>query len=81
MRQAKRAMSRFLSIHGHFYQPPRGNPFTGRIPRELGAEPFANWNERITSECYRPNAELGNLAQIGFDLGPTLADWLAEAEP
>ena len=81
MRQAKRTMSRFLSIHGHFYQPPRGNPFTGRIPRELGAEPFANWNERITSECYRPNVELGNLAQIGFDLGPTLADWLAEAEP
>ena len=74
-------MSRFLSIHGHFYQPPRANPFTGRIPRELGAEPFANWNERITSECYRPNVEQGNLAKIGFDLGPTLAAWLADSDP
>ncbi|HEX2170821.1 MAG TPA: DUF3536 domain-containing protein [Dehalococcoidia bacterium] len=75
------AMDRFLAVHGHFYQPPRANPFTGQIPREQGAEPFANWNERITSECYRPNAELGNYAKIGFDLGPTLADWLAEGDP
>lgn len=77
----KWAMDRYLSVHGHFYQPPRANPFTGKIPREHGADPFANWNERITSECYRPNAELGNYAEIGFDLGPTLADWMVDGDP
>ena len=68
----------FLSIYGHFYQPPREDPFTGRIPREPGAAPFENYNEKITRECYLPNAEAGNLAMISFDLGPTLATWLEE---
>ena len=38
---------RYLSIHAHFYQPPREDPFTGNIPNETGAAPFHNWNERI----------------------------------
>ena len=71
----------FLGIYGHFYQPPRANPFTGRIPREPGAAPYDNYNEKITDECYRPNAEAGNLAQISFDLGPTLAAWLEDHHP
>ncbi len=71
----------FLSIYGHFYQPPRENPFTGAIPREPGAAPYENFNEKITDECYRPNAKLGNLARISFDLGPTLAAWLEEHHP
>lgn len=64
-------------IHGHFYQPPRENPFSGVIPVERGAEPFANYNEKITAECYEPNAKMDNFSLLSFNLGPTLADWLA----
>jgi hypothetical protein len=70
-----------LCIHGHFYQPPRENPFTGIIPTEPGAEPFRNYNEKIHCECYGPNAELGNFELIGFDLSPILADWLKSQFP
>jgi hypothetical protein len=71
----------YLCLHGHFYQPPRENPFTGALPLEPGATPFANFNEKITSECYRPNAEAGNFDVISFDMGPTLAAWLEQAHP
>src|SRR5579885_657565 len=71
----------YLCLHGHFYQPPRENPFTGALPLEPEATPFANFNEKITSECYRPNAEAGNFDVISFDLGPTLAAWLEQAHP
>jgi len=69
--------NRFFSVHGHFYQPPREDPFTGKIPREAGAEPYHDYNEKITAECYYPNALLGNFERISFNLGPTLAAWLA----
>ena len=71
----------YLCLHGHFYQPPRDDPFTGHIPIESAATPFANFNEKITTECYRPNAEAGNFDEISFDLGPTLAAWLEDAHP
>jgi alpha-amylase/alpha-mannosidase (GH57 family) len=71
----------YLCIHGHFYQPPREDPFTGKIPQERGAEPFANYNEKITAECYAPNARARNFAHISFDIGPTLAAWLEQAHP
>ena len=71
----------YLCIYGHFYQPPREDPFTAQIPPEPGAAPFQNFNEKITAECYGPNAELGNFERISFDLGPTLASWLAEQHP
>src|SRR5438876_4736925 len=71
----------YLCLHGHFYQPPRENPFTGIIPVEPGATPYANFNEKITAECYRPNAEAGNFASISYDLGPTLAAWLEGHHP
>jgi len=71
----------YLAIHGHFYQPPREDPFTGALPRERGAEPFRNYNEKIAAECYGPNAELGNFGRISFDLGPTLASWLELHDP
>ena len=70
-----------LAIHGHFYQPERRDPFTGRLPNDPSAAPFANWNARITAECYRPNAERGNLDRISFDVGPTLTAWLAAEDP
>lgn len=71
----------YLCLYGHFYQPPREDPFTGNIAREPEATPFPNFNEKITSECYRPNAEVGNFEAISYDLGPTLASWLEAAHP
>lgn len=68
-------------VHGHFYQPPREDPFTGKIPIERGAFPFDNWNEKIFDQCYRPNAELGNFSRISFNIGPTLASWMENAHP
>ena len=78
-----------LIIHGHFYQPPRENPWTGLIDEQPGAHPYHDWNERIHTECYGPNAfvhtqrldngsELitNNYANISFDVGPTLLSWL-----
>ena len=71
----------YLSVHGHFYQPPRENPLTGVIPLEAGAAPYPNWNERVHAECYQPNADLGNFSIISFNLGPTLCDWLDKTHP
>lgn len=81
-------------IHGHFYQPPRENPWTGAVEREDSARPFHDWNERITAECYRPNAFarvvnnrnqieyiLNNYANISFNFGPTLLNWLEATNP
>jgi hypothetical protein len=66
-----------LVIHGHFYQPSRIDPWTGASPPDRAAAPFHDWNARIDAECYRPNAERGNFEHISFDMGPTLASWLA----
>jgi len=68
-------------VHGHFYQPPREDPFTGEIPLEPGAAPYRNWNERIHDQCYKPNAELGNFEHISFNVGPTLAQWMEKFDP
>jgi alpha-amylase/alpha-mannosidase (GH57 family) len=66
-------------VHGHFYQPPRENPWTERVEAEEGAAPYHDWNERITVECYAPNA--GNLEKISFNFGPTLLSWLEDHHP
>lgn len=71
----------YLCVHGHFYQPPRQNPFSGVIDREAAAAPYPDFNEKIWDECYRPNAEQGNFHCLSFDLGPTLAAWLQTAHP
>jgi alpha-amylase/alpha-mannosidase (GH57 family) len=63
-----------LIIHGHFYQPPRENPWTGVVDAEPGAAPFHDWNERIHAECYAPN--IVNYPLISFNFGPTLLSWL-----
>jgi hypothetical protein len=70
-----------LAVHAHFYQPSRLDPWTGRVPAEPSAAPFHDWNERVNAECYKPNADRGTLSHLSFDLGPTLASWLAEADP
>lgn len=80
---------RDLIIHGHFYQPPRENPWTGIVEAEPSAAPFHDWNERIHSECYGLNAFasivdpatgeeriVNNYANISFNIGPTLLSWL-----
>ncbi len=82
---------RYLCIHGHFYQPPRENPWLEAIERQDSAYPFHDWNERITAECYAPNAvsrildgdgrirELANnYERISFNFGPTLLHWLED---
>jgi uncharacterized protein DUF3536/glycosyl hydrolase family 57 len=70
-----------LVVHGHFYQPLRVDPFSGRVPADPAAAPFHDWNARIDAECYRPNAERGTLARISYDVGPTLEGWLATEAP
>lgn len=87
-------MKNALIIHGHFYQPPRENPWTGRIPHQPSAGPYENWNTRITRECYAANAAsrildsqggildiINNYAHISFNFGPTLLAWLEEHAP
>ncbi|MFB3905825.1 MAG: DUF3536 domain-containing protein [Acidobacteriota bacterium] len=87
-------MKRFICIHGHFYQPPRENPWLEAIEIQDSAHPYHDWNERITAECYAPNALsrvldpelriakiLNNYARISFDVGPTLLSWLEAKAP
>ncbi|NDJ53938.1 MAG: DUF3536 domain-containing protein [Chloroflexi bacterium] len=75
------ATKQVFVVHAHFYQPPRGNPFSPESLAEPTAAPFKNWNERIAAECYTPNAEAGNLPLISFNLGETLAQWLESHVP
>src|SRR5207237_1202681 len=70
---------RSIVIHGHFYQPPRDDPWTGTIPVEPNAAPFHDWNERIERECYAPVAP--SLASLSFDFGPTLLEWTERHAP
>lgn len=87
-------MNRLLCIHGHFYQPPRGNPWSGVIEEQKTAAPFHDWNERVTSECYLPNTKtqilnnenqairvVNNFSNISFNIGPTLLSWMEQFAP
>jgi len=80
---------RYICIHGHFYQPPRENPWLEAIEVQESAHPFHDWNERITRECYAPNTQarildergrlrdvINNFEHISFNFGPTLLIWL-----
>lgn len=84
----------YITLHGHFYQPPRENPYLNIIERQPSASPFHNWNERIHHECYRPNAfarilnDRGEIVQIinnyeylSFNIGATLMSWLENHDP
>ena len=87
-------MERHVCIHGHFYQPPRENPWIEEIELQDSAYPYHDWNERITAECYAPNiasrlldgegrilAIVNNYSKISFNFGPTLLAWMERHEP
>ncbi len=87
-------MNKYICIHGHFYQPPRENPWLEEIEFQESAYPYHDWNERITAECYAPNTasrildsedkiiEITNTyAKISFDFGPTLLSWMERQSP
>ena len=85
---------KYICIHGHFYQPPRENPWLESIELQDSAYPYHDWNERITAECYGPNGVsrildgsgrifkiFNNYSRISFNLGPTLLSWLEQKAP
>ena len=87
-------MEKYICIHGHFYQPPRENPWLESVELQDSAFPWHDWNERITAECYTPNAAarildgegqiediLSNYSKISFNFGPTLLAWMKDKQP
>lgn len=84
----------YVCIHGHFYQPPRENPWLETVETQDTAAPYHDWNERICAECYAPNSAarivndkskitriVNNYARISYNVGPTLLSWLKENAP
>jgi len=82
-------VNRYLCVHGHFYQPPRENPWLEEVEIQDSAYPYHDWNERITLECYAPNGAsrildaenkiidiINNYSKISFNFGPTLLSWM-----
>jgi alpha-amylase/alpha-mannosidase (GH57 family) len=91
---AKTSPKGYVVIHGHFYQPPRENPWIEKIEVEPSASPYHDWNARISAECYRPNGVariydgqerildiVNNYRYLSFNFGPTLINWLEDNEP
>jgi len=87
-------IKRFVCIHGHFYQPPRENPWLETVETQDSAAPYHDWNERICAECYATNGAarivntknqitriLNNYARMSFNVGPTLLSWVKENAP
>lgn len=90
----KQPQTTYLVIHGHFYQPPRENPWTDTIEKQDSAYPFHNWNEKIIDECYLPNCYskvvdssnkimhiVNNFEFINFNIGPTLFSYIEKNFP
>ena len=84
----------YVTVHGHFYQPPRENPYLDAIERQPSAAPCHDWNERVHAECYRPNAFarifndrgevvgiVNNFEYLSFNIGPTLMSWMEHHDP
>ena len=91
---ADNKFEKYLTIHGHFYQPPRENPWLEAIELQDSALPFHDWNERICKECYNPNSVsrivdnrnrildiVNNYEYMSFNFGPTLLSWMEEFAP
>ena len=89
--EGSKTKMKYICVHGHFYQPPRENPSLEYVEQQESAYPYHDWNERITAECYAPNAGsrimdsedriasiVNNYAKISFNFGPTLLSWLEE---
>ncbi len=87
-------MNKYICIHGHFYQPPRENPWLEDVELQEETFPYHDWNEKISAECYAPNAAsrilnnegsiiniVNNYAKISFDFGPTLLSWMEKHKP
>jgi len=87
-------VNRYVCIHGHFYQPPRENPWLEEVEMQESAYPFHDWNQRITAECYATNTAsrildqdkkiidiVNNYARISFNFGPTLLSWMQRKDP
>ncbi|MBS1258809.1 MAG: hypothetical protein MAG551_01872 [Candidatus Scalindua arabica] len=87
-------MNKYICIHGHFYQPPRENPWLEEIEFQESAYPYHDWNERIAAECYAPNTAsrildsenriigiTNTYTKINFDFGPTLLSWIERQNP
>jgi alpha-amylase/alpha-mannosidase (GH57 family) len=87
-------MNRYICIHGHFYQPPRENPWLEAVELQDSSYPYHDWNTRVTAECYAPNSAsrildaekrivdiVNNYAKISFNFGPTLLAWIERHEP
>ena len=85
---------RYICIHGHFYQPPRENPWLEAIEVQDSAYPYHDWNERISAQCYGPNSAsrimdpegriqkiVNNYSRISFNIGPTLLMWFEDKAP
>src|SRR5581483_56588 len=94
LKSLKENFMRYVCIHCHFYQPPRENPSLEAIELQDSAYPYHDWNERVTAECYAPNAIarllddkqrivqlVNNYAQISFNFGPTLLLWMEQKVP
>jgi alpha-amylase/alpha-mannosidase (GH57 family) len=88
------ASKRYICIHGHFYQPPRENPWLETVETQDTAAPYHDWNERVCAECYATNGAarsvnnknqiiriVNNYSRMSFDFGPTLMSWLKENAP
>ena len=82
---------RYICIHGHFYQPPRENPWLETVETQDTAAPYHDWNERVCAECYATNGAarsvnnkkqiiriVNNYSRMSFNFGPTLMSWLKE---
>ena len=80
---------KYLTIHGHFYQPPRENPWIEEVEVQQSAFPSHDWNEKVSWQCYSPNGASrivdssnkileisNNYEYISFNFGPTLLSWL-----
>jgi alpha-amylase/alpha-mannosidase (GH57 family) len=87
-------VDKYVCLHGHFYQPPRENPWLEDVELQDSAYPYHDWNDKITVECYRQNAAsrilgpdkkiidiVNNYAKISFNFGPTLLSWLQKHAP
>ncbi|HCA41096.1 MAG TPA: hypothetical protein DEP01_06140 [Aminobacterium sp.] len=85
---------KYICIHGHFYQPPRENPWLGDVEIQESALPWHDWNERVAAECYAPNRAarilgdggkivkiMSNYERMSFNFGPTLLSWMERHDP